>query len=265
METEEVAVGIDSARTKSPVDLDLTPRKTIKQIKVAQFSKKHTLTAIKEEEREWENTQTNPTPANGFMQMTKNSIFKAMVASNPQLADFKPRGNAFKFNTKKDLQKLEELNNGPTKNKFTSNILAQEQAGFADKVFNEAIDLQFLVNNIEELKDEFDNNGDLTVNKTEEVSYYDSSSRIVFLRGDTTETGVLSAVLQILVELKSWATFFRETVFDSETQPLSTALNQFYTQALDKAEQLIPGVKVDISDLANLVQDDTPSNFMFSL
>jgi len=45
---------------------------------------------------------------------------------------------------------------------------------------------------------------------------FDDSERLVHLTGDQTATGIVSAILQVVVELKTWAEFFTSTEFQND-------------------------------------------------
>ena len=50
----------------------------------------------------------------------------------------------------------------------------------------------------------------------EQQDSFDDSERLVLMTGDKTATGVLAAVLQVVLELKTWAEFFVKTEFEEK-------------------------------------------------
>ena len=54
----------------------------------------------------------------------------------------------------------------------------------------------------------------------EQLVPFDQSERLVNMTGNQTASGVVSAILQVVLELKTWAEFFTKTEFQ-DSQPLS--------------------------------------------
>jgi len=53
------------------------------------------------------------------------------------------------------------------------------------------------------------------------------------MTGDHTQSGLVTAILQLILELKSWAEFFTQHKI-SEDKPLSTQLRTLYSTMLKK-------------------------------
>jgi len=84
------------------------------------------------------------------------------------------------------------------------------------------------------------------------------------MQGDPTSSGVVTAVLQIVMELKAWAEFYVDAELEDK-QHLSIALKAIFKKMLKKRPQAIQGWDIDISAIAGMLEGETPAAVVFSL